>query len=168
MQQQIEQLDCRDSTLSATDDAVKFIDIAITNLHDSETSQVLQKYGFNIHHLRQDLKACKENVSQIQNYQQRYLDAFDNYSKIKRGYGIMPEGDVINYCLEEIGTYLRFKDESHFKSFLSILNSIPDNRHTYAQLLEDEKNIVLQNCSNFNEQQEIRECFDEVINTLRT
>ncbi len=95
MQKQIKQLDYRDSILCATDDAVNSIDITIANLHDSETSQVLQKYGFNIYHLLDDLNACKEDVTQFGNSQQRCVNAFEKYTEIKRSLDVMPDFEEI-------------------------------------------------------------------------
>lgn len=108
MQKQIEQFDCRDSISCATDDAVNSIDITIASLHDSETRRVLEKYGFNIFHLLDDLNACKEDVTQLRNSQQRCVNAFDKYSEIKRSLDVMPDFKEIKYqiglCINKNGS----------------------------------------------------------------
>jgi dGTP triphosphohydrolase len=77
MQKQIEQLDCRDSILCATQEAIKSIDKELFSLHDLETQKTLKKYGFNVTSMIQDLNEFKEDIFQLEKLHHLRVEAFE-------------------------------------------------------------------------------------------
>jgi hypothetical protein len=107
MQKQIERFDCRNSVLSATQEAINSIEKEICSLHDSQAQKTLEKYGFNVINMIQDLNEFKEDIFQLKKLYQVRMERFENKLQVNRGYNEM------NHDFDSIQNEIRDMIENH-------------------------------------------------------
>jgi len=107
MQKQTKQLDCRDSVLSATREAIDSMDKELFHLYDSETHKTLEKYGFNVSNMIQDLNEFKEDIFQLEKLHHLQAETFDKKLQENGGLIGMNSDDsdkCIGFIQKNVGT----------------------------------------------------------------